>query len=302
MNTNKRHTNPLVMQSQVNIFDGMYAEQSDKFRLKICHGFKCTTAERPNLIDAPRTKEQEQKSSLDHRTYSNAQNPARLPQQLFSPPHQVPQRTSVSIAEQNSARPQEIDKFLSIATERPSNFKPLIQREDMAIYKRQADDSPIVLVRCDAIVHGNIELVFGLIADINKRGQWDVVFSRLKIVKVLNEHTDVMYSFLKSPPMVANRDFLQKRTIRRDIDGFDIVIAFVSHEDADCPPVKSTIRAQTIISGYAFKKIDEHTTKLVIVSQTDVKGLIPLWVINKCASKSPQDWIKRLEKAIKGAQ
>lgn len=197
------------------------------------------------------------------------------------------------------ARPKEIDEFLSIALEPASNFKLLSSKEDVYTYKRQVSDSPILLVRCDAVVNGNIETIFELITNMEKRSSWDVIFSRLKILKVFNEYSDVMYSYIKAPPMVTDRDFLQKRSIRRNIDGFDIVIAFTSYEDKEFPPIKSTIRAQTIISGYALKKIDENTTKFITVSQTDIKGFIPIWLINKNAAKAPFNWVRRLEKAIK---
>lgn len=193
----------------------------------------------------------------------------------------------------------DINKFLSIAKDDTSNFKTVINKDNIAIYQRHSENSPVVLVRCDTVVRGNINTVFEAIFNLEKRSQWDSVFSRLKILKVFDEHTDVMYTFLKAPPLVTNRDFLQKRCYKRNIGGFDIVLAFVSYEDKDFPPIKSAIRANTIISGYAFKKIDESTTKLVIISQTDIKGSIPTWIINMTASKAPSDWVKRLEKAVK---
>ena len=31
---------------------------------------------------------------------------------------------------------------------------------------------------------------------------------------------------------------------------------------------------------------------LTIVSQNDIKGLIPRWIVNKVASKAPRQWVK----------
>lgn len=197
---------------------------------------------------------------------------------------------------------KEINQFLSIALESTSTFKKISSRDGITIYQKHNEGSPLVLVRCDAIVKGNMEVIFDAIFDLEKRSQWDSIFSRLKILKVFDEQTDAMYSFLKSPPCVTNRDFLQKRSLRRNMRGFDIVIAFVSYEDDEFPPVKNTIRANTVISGYGFKKIDENTTELVTVSQTDVRGSIPVWIINKTAATAPFSWVKRLEKAVKDFQ
>ena len=193
---------------------------------------------------------------------------------------------------------KEIDNFLVIATTSTDNFKLISHKEAIMVYQKHNEKSPVVLVRCDATVKGNVETVFDAIFNLEKRSQWDTILSRLKIVKVFDECTDVMYSYLKTPPLVSNRDFLQKRSFRRNINGFDIVMAFVSYEDKDFPPVKGAIRANTLISGYAFEKLNESTTRLITISQTDIKGSIPTRIINRTAAKAPYDWVKRLEKAV----
>jgi hypothetical protein len=41
---------------------------------------------------------------------------------------------------------------------------------------------------------------------------------------------------------------------------------------------------------------------LKIVSQTDVKGFIPKYIVNYVASKAPIDWVNNLKKACIKAQ
>jgi len=37
---------------------------------------------------------------------------------------------------------------------------------------------------------------------------------------------------------------------------------------------------------------------LIIINQTDIKGLVPTWIVNMVASKAPITWISKLEKEI----
>lgn len=48
-----------------------------------------------------------------------------------------------------------------------------------------------------------------------------------------------------------------------------------------------------------MKKINEKETHMVMINQTDIKGLVPIWIVNMVAQKAPINWFKKLEKGIK---
>ncbi len=64
------------------------------------------------------------------------------------------------------------------------------------------------------------------------------------------------------------------------------------------PKQKNTVRSETIISGYLIKKINDKYTHLTSISQTDIKGLVPYWIVNYAATKAPIAWLKRINKGI----
>ncbi len=80
------------------------------------------------------------------------------------------------------------------------------------------------------------------------------------------------------------------------------IIAFTNAEHDKCPPCNDAIRAETLMSGYLISKIDENTTHLILISQTDIKGYVPNWIVNYAASKAPVSWLKRLKKGIQMIQ
>ena len=78
----------------------------------------------------------------------------------------------------------------------------------------------------------------------------------------------------KAPWGVTDRDFLQKRTIAKDYDGFEYLMHFEHTEHPNKPVYKDMIRAHTIISGYTISPgEDPNSTKITIVAHTDVKVL-----------------------------
>lgn len=90
---------------------------------------------------------------------------------------------------------------------------------------------------------------------------------------------------------------MQRRVYIRDYpEPHDIMMHFVSIDHPSMPIKKKVIRAETLISGYVLRPRGPKTCTLTIISQNDVKGLIPKIIVNKCASKAPADWINNLLK------
>ncbi len=99
--------------------------------------------------------------------------------------------------------------------------------------------------------------------------------------------------------MVKDRDFVQKRKIWKNIpDPDSVVIHFKSIKHDLAPEYPKLIRAETIISGYYIKRISSNPMRilLVIVTQTDIKGSIPNWIVNSMSQKAPKEWVNNLMK------
>ena len=71
-----------------------------------------------------------------------------------------------------------------------------------------------------------------------------------------------------------------------------ITIHFKSVESDKMPPKPKIIRGETIISGYIFEEEQNKkggvNTKLTIISQNDLKGVVPKAVINIVSVKGPK--------------
>jgi hypothetical protein len=74
---------------------------------------------------------------------------------------------------------------------------------------------------------------------------------------------------------------------------------FKSIEHPDMPVRRKIIRADTIISGYIIRPISANRCSMTIISQNDVKGVIPKIIVNRFAGRAPKDWVKSLIKGCK---
>lgn len=98
---------------------------------------------------------------------------------------------------------------------------------------------------------------------------------------------------------ITNRDFVQKRKIWKDFpDSDSTILHFKSVEHKLCPAKPKFIRADTVISGYFIKTLSTSPMKTLvsIISQTDIRGAIPTWLVNSVAQKAPKEWVNNLMK------
>lgn len=192
----------------------------------------------------------------------------------------------------------EFELLLQKESESCKGWDVPIDRKDIKVAKVQSGPGVITL-RAWASVPGVLSHVaFHLFYVTEERMKWDKVFAKQAIIGADCQGSDILYSLLK-PPVGTPRDFLQYRRIRLQKDG-SILIVLRSAEHPDCPEESSAIRAESYISGYVLRQEwdgEKPVLKIFLMSCSDIKGLIPKWIVNTIAPRKPGEWIESLRKA-----
>ena len=189
-------------------------------------------------------------------------------------------------------------------TTKDFGYTNVIDEKNCRVYKRHVEDTPVILIKCIAKLPYNKDVIFEAIANLNIRKQWDSVFSELRVVNYEGENgAEILYMIIKSPVfIVTDRDFVQQRKIWKNFPTEKShMLHFISIDSPSCPINKKCIRAETIISGYYIQDDPDEpgNSILVVLSQTDIKGNIPVFLVNKFAPKSSRGWVKSLYKGCK---
>ena len=155
---------------------------------------------------------------------------------------------------------------------------------------------PPVLVRAYAQIP-NISMgnVFYHIIDPDLRPKWDQNFDKFSLIPhSRQDECEILYCTINSPFGVTPRDFLQYR--KSIVDPGVVTIIMRSAVHSDKPPISGFIRAESLISGYVIRQ-NGSNCELFLMSQTDIKGLIPKWMVNMVAAKAPAQWVDNLVKS-----
>ena len=198
-----------------------------------------------------------------------------------------------------------LQNLLDVKSAPTHQFKTILEKKNIKIFKKIDKKDPVILVKSITQLKHKPENVYELLFNLEIRAKWDRIFSKWEIKKIIDENTDVIYSYIKAPFIVTDREFLQKRLSYKNIiienEKFDYIIAFGNYNSNEFPVSKNIIRADTKVSGYIMKKIvidGKEGTELTMISKTDIKGLIPKSLVSHHAKKKPVSWAMNFEKAL----
>jgi len=173
-----------------------------------------------------------------------------------------------------------------------------VDRKDIKVSKIMYGPGLICLRAWATFPGVDMNTTFHLFYDMQERSKWDKNFNNCRVIAKDVQGCDLVYCLMKIPT-VTPRDFLQYRRVRVNEDG-SIAIVLRSAEHPDMPEDHRYIRVENKISGYVFRQSyvnSQPVLQLFLMSCSDVKGMIPKWIINILAPKKPGEWTESLHKA-----
>ncbi|CAE7186479.1 BSL1 [Symbiodinium pilosum] len=174
-----------------------------------------------------------------------------------------------------------------------------VDRKEIKVAKTlQSDGSGCIFLRAwSSLPDVDLPVVFHMFYKCEKRMEWDRAFFEMKTLDQI-EGSDILYSVLRVPACTP-RDYVQYRRVKVLEDG-TVLISLRSANHPDMPEKSGYIRAESFTSGYVMRRYNdgkEKGTKVFLMTCTDVKGIIPKWMINFVAPRKPGEWIDCLKKA-----
>lgn len=215
-----------------------------------------------------------------------------------------PPKTAAPPAPQvNTLRPSllpSINETLSLIEEPTSeDWQTIKDTPALAIYRKNTGDSPVAIIKAHVVVEGvSASDLMTVIWDVQERVKWDTVLKGFQELEVNSPDSSVIAFYVKPPvPFISARDFVQLRC--RETVGNAMVISYQSVERSDFPVPEGYIRGHTLISGYRIQQVSPTTCEVDFISQTDIKGSIPVGILNTIAPMRAQEWIKKMVAAAK---
>jgi len=185
-------------------------------------------------------------------------------------------------------------------------WKSYGKNKDVTVQRKSTWGTSCLLIRGQGAIHAPLPCVIRCLMDFSVRLKWDPNMIEAEIKEHLGPGPSdiVMYSrFVTGVPGIADRDFIQLRTVQRleDDQGPLIFVGFKSFESPDFPSRKGVVRAHTFKTGWVCRPtVNPETgaaeTVVCMFGQSDMKGWIPSSVINSGLGAAVTKWFKSVNK------
>jgi len=190
---------------------------------------------------------------------------------------------------------EDFDGFIK-AGQTEENWNLCYQEGELKVWDQKSDASAVNIVKLYAVFPDlNPWVLYDVLHDPEYRAVWDENMIEGYNIEQLDANNDVGYYSAKAPATIANRDFVNQRSWRvQDDKEFVIMNHSVVHPKA--PEKKGFVRANSIRTGYMVNAKDAGCT-LTYLTQTDPRGWIPTFLVNKVTKTFAPKIIDKLHNA-----
>lgn len=186
-----------------------------------------------------------------------------------------------------------------LANTKEPEWEKIREKNGIRIFKKHLPGNPLVIIKGEGVVDASMERVATVLLDIPKTAEWVKYLMEAKILKRVSENEFFGYARFKSPFfLIQDRDFVTRNSIRRFPATKTMVISAESTEDFPYEKTKA-VRAYITHSTMTLRYLEENKTHISSILQSDPKGSIPKWIVNKFVETIPQTTFEALRERVK---
>lgn len=181
------------------------------------------------------------------------------------------------------------------------DWKQEVNKNQTAVWTKTNELSNFKMVKVQCVFDDiDVATMYDVLHDPDYRKTWDKTMLEGSEICAIDPNNDIGYYAVRSPAPLKNRDFVTQRSW---LDcGFEKIIMNHSVNHKARPIKKGVIRGISFLTGYYLMKLEDKKTQLIYISQSDPRGSLPAWAVNKLTKIFAPKVINRIYKAAKNYQ
>lgn len=158
------------------------------------------------------------------------------------------------------------------------NWEKIREENGITVLREEVEGSPLVAFRGIGDIDAPIAKVALILMDVDHNKEWIDRMVEARALKHYSDTEHLTYSHIGAPPLVSDRDFVNKNTITFTPPD-RILISIQSVEDP-LGPVTNHVRGQLLHSSFSLQALGPERTHVVCEIHADPKGSLPKFAVN----------------------
>jgi hypothetical protein len=174
------------------------------------------------------------------------------------------------------------------------------EADGISVFRKEMPGTPIIGLRGEGVVDAPIVSVASVLVDTKRSPEWIDSVADARVVRRLSETEFVEYSHVKTPFVLADRDFVYRVKVELVPAKKQVIVSFRSVEDPAAPRNPDYVRGHFIYGKWVLTSLD-HGKKTRVLAELlcDPKGSVAKWIVNLFQKSWPHDTLANLRKRMK---
>lgn len=185
---------------------------------------------------------------------------------------------------------------IGVSAAEPADWKLISQGPDYQLFSKPSEGSPdLVAFRLTGVIEGTPKEVATAILDRDHRKEWMRDVRDLRTVRLPATGSVVEYTWVKTPFIIKDRDFVIRTDVEVDRKTGRVVITSKSVTEAEVPET-SAVRGELTEGKFVMETGDRPgITKFTADMDVDPKGSCPRWIVNSFQKNWPIGMFRSLK-------
>ncbi len=179
------------------------------------------------------------------------------------------------------------------AQNQESGWQKIKDEEGILVYSATVSGSDIIKVKTEVIIAAPLARIRRILDDAPRRNLWVPYLEQSKVLQYMSDTQRLEYSHFDAPWPISDRDFVYQIRLRRQHPD-RLVFQMRSEQSPLMPERPGIVRANLIESLYTLTALHPQQTRVQLVFHADLRGWLPVWLINIIQRRLPFLMLKNL--------
>ncbi len=184
-----------------------------------------------------------------------------------------------------------------LANNGSGEWEKVIDNNEIKVFTRITDDSPIKEIRITASINSDIATFVEALTDVDNYMDWVYKCSAAYKLETVNANEFYYYSKSDLPFPVSDRDLVVHSKQWTDYDT-GIIYSVSSGAASFIPNKKGVVRIPAFESTWKIIPVSPGQIEIEYHAATDPGGSIPAWIVNLGVSTGPYKTLQALKKKV----